>query len=270
MVQLCSILTALNDAAVSLLAKGHVAVALQVLTEATTTIVSSTETSTSSTASHLCWILHPQLERAVAWCHLMLSTDDNEEETNEMQVVMDVHVLEAHDPEAWSDAVLYGPSSSMVFALQCSGSGSSSAATTSMHCGDNQTRYCCSGNSNGVHNVTMVLAMLWYNTAMAYRCWYAETKSAQVVHLQAAQRALWNCLHNLMQQQTMPINDYCQVAPPSASWQQRHLWPLAQCALERVQQEQERHEQQEEEEDHHYSSDETTNNTSTSPSRQAV
>ena len=136
-------IVALNNAGVILLEKGHASQALQVLQD-----LHFGQTRSASTMT-----LEEQLRRAVAW---------TQQPSNDV-LVMDVHVLDDGDSLTLRDAVLYGPSSSMVFGLRLN-------------------------KSRSVSSSSYYSAVTLFNYGMACRCRYTEMND--VTLLQQARQAL--------------------------------------------------------------------------------
>ena len=193
---------ALNNAGVTLLEKGYAGRALQV------------------------WhnILQPEPNGSHNTTTLLVQqTNEWTQQPSSNVFVMDVNVLNDNDTKSLTDAVLYGPSSSMVFALRLCGGGVTTT-TGSQH---------------------YQKAVCLYNWAMAYRCHYAETN--QLASLAGAQQALRACHQVLLQQQQQQQQGRgagttrSHSTATASSFTPTYLWALAECARERVVKEQQRH-----------------------------
>ena len=137
--------TRLNNVGITLMERGYTAQAVQVLHDATRTLQEKCGSD-----------LPDQLDRAHHWVSCACSEPRR-------HIFMDVQTIEDADEVMKTDAAMYGPSSSVVFALQLRESSGCGSTTTSASATPNTLDY--------------VTAIVMYNFALAHRCHYAATNS---------------------------------------------------------------------------------------------
>eukprot|EP00977_Amphora_coffeiformis_P016891 scaffold5357_cov208-Amphora_coffeaeformis.AAC.24 len=136
--------TKLNNVGISLMERGYTTEAVRILHEATRALQ----------VERLCSSLSDHLERAY---HLLSHVAVISRPSR--HIFMDVHIIEDADETTKVDAAMYGPSSSVVFALQLREPFPYASAATVPD------------------SLEYLRAIVMYNFALAHRCHYAATNS---------------------------------------------------------------------------------------------